>query len=364
MALIRAWLCCWVAWFALLRPARADELPRVVVLTDPAPVSMLSEALVRVRGELAAAGLSAELRERKPSDPSEYKPDPGVYGVLAFEQLGPVVLIRAFGPATRTPITESVDTQSSTVNAEVLAVRAVETLRAAMVQGASRDATDVPDAVRNFTRSAQGQPNADGASQPPPAKPKPEPPRALQPEPAPHPRKPAPALTHFLVGWIGGGVALEPNARARSSGELGVLAGPRWGFAAASFESSLARLEFSNTAGSASATSRALTLALGARLRLTRRVELFTRAAGGHAWYDVQGRGNPGYVGQHLRPRSAFAALGVSGGYWFADSLGLALDLGARFALDAPRVRIADSDLVALDRPSFRVGLALLGGVL
>jgi hypothetical protein len=338
----------------------------VVVLSDPAPMPMLAEALVRVRGELAAAGLQADLRERKLSDPSEYKPDPGVYGVLAFEQLGPVILIRAFGPAARTPITESVDTQSSAVNAEVLAVRAVETLRAAMVQQPGHDASDVPDAVRNFTRSAQT-----AETRPEPDKPPEPPPEPVKPPPRPPAPKPkrvrppsSPDVERRVIGWLGAGLSLEPNASARSSGQLGVLAGPRWGFVAASFETSLTPLTLREPAGSASVTERAVTLAFGGRLKIASRLELFTRLAGGYAWYDVAGKAQDGYLGRHLRPRSPFAGLSVSTAYWLNDTFALALDAGTRLALDAPRVRIAGSDVVALDRPSFDASLTLLLHVL
>jgi hypothetical protein len=338
----------------------------VVVITDPKPMPVLSDALIRVRGELSAAGLQAELRERKSSDPSEYKPDPGVYGVLAFEQLGPVILIHAFGPAAHTPITESVDTQSSAVNAEVLAVRAVETLRAAMVQEASNEASDLPEAVRNFTHAA-AEPEAKPAPSEPAttkrSEPERPPPKAPAPIAKPRARPARSAVEHRLIGWLGAGLSLEPNARAYPSGQLGVLGGPSWGFVSASLESSLTRLELAAAAGNARIATKAAALALGARLMIARHVELLPRVAGGYAWYDIAGAGEPGYLGQHLRPHSAFGALGVSSAYWFSDSWSAAVDLGTRLALDAPRVRIAGSDLSALDRPSFSAGLLLLASV-
>src|SRR5262245_26595020 len=127
--------CLLIGLCLLSRTLLAAEPARVVILKSQAADPLTDEALIRARGELSGIGLETsvltaddETLRRIPSFGTD------VYGVVAFERYEQRIQIRAYSPGSQLPIVQDIDTQKPGVNAEVVAVRAVETLRAALLE--------------------------------------------------------------------------------------------------------------------------------------------------------------------------------------------------------------------------------------
>jgi hypothetical protein len=305
-----------------------EAAARVVLATAENASPLLREAVVRARGELAAVGLAAdvELVSAHRSAARELPSD--VYGMLELEQRGGLLVIRAWAPRATHPLEARIELQSPAATAEVIAVRAVETLRAAMLEFAQTQRGEVPGAVRGFTRF-EPQPKVAEVVAPPAS--------SLPP----------------LAFWAGPALSLHAGTSPDLSGQLGVLVGASFAFAAAAFETSLSDLKLEAEQGSATVRRRAVWLQLGARLRPARSWEVTTRAGAGFASFAVEGAGEPGYRGKSTSHGSPAFMLSLGGSYWATRSFGLYGSVGVRLASDAPRIRIARRDVITLDRPSF-----------
>ena len=321
-------------------PARAEP-PRVVV-TAPADASaLLKESLVRAQGELSAVGLAAAVEAGERGSSRGLRP--GVYGLLELEQRGSVLWIHAWAPGAREPLDARVNLDAPGITSEVIAVRAVETLRAAMLQFAEAERGAVPEEVRGFTRFT-----------PPPA---PPPAAKRAPPPPAAPRSPP------LAFWAGPAVSLHPGTSPDLGAQLGILVGPSRAFAAAAFESTLGDLHLASDHGSADVRRQAVWLQLGVRFRPSSSVEVATRAGAGYAAFNISGQGEPGYHGAQTTHGSLGLMLGVSGVYWATRSFGLYGSVGGRLATDAPRILIAEKQVITLDRPAFVLSLGASVGV-
>src|SRR3970282_1753578 len=133
---LAAMAACAIAWLVLgVSTAVAAEPARGVILISQSADPLIDEALIRARGELAGVGLETSVliadEETLRSIPSF---GAEVYGVLAFERDERHVRIRAYSPDSESPLLQEVDTHKPNVNAEVVAIRAVETLRAALLE--------------------------------------------------------------------------------------------------------------------------------------------------------------------------------------------------------------------------------------
>ena len=321
---------------SLTSPAGA-QAPRVVVTAPSDASALLRESLVRAQGELSAVGLGADV-ELVPSTGRTVRPEarlrPGVYGLLDLEQHGMWLAIAAWAPGASVPVDARVNLARPGVTAEVIAVRAVETLRAAMLQFAEAERGAVPDAVRGFTRFTEA---------------------AAQPEPPP----PSPPLAF----WAGPALSLHPGVSPDLGAQLGILVGPGRAFAAAAFESTLGDLHLEAEHGSADVRRQAVWLQLGARFRPARAWEVATRAGAGYAAFSIAGDGEPGYHGSTSTHGSLALMLGVSSVYWATRAFGLYGSVGGRLATDAPTVLIAEKQAITLDRPAFVISLGASVGV-
>ncbi len=325
-----------VVGLALGSSARA-QAPRVVVSAPNDASALLKESLVRAQGELSAVGLGAaiELGVRRDTRLRQR-----VYGLLELEQHGTWLRISAWAPGAGVPVEARVNLARPGFTAEVLAVRAVETLRAAMLQFAEAEHGAVPEAVRGFTRFAEA-----------PA----APPRELEP----------PRLSPPLAFWAGPAVSLHAGASPDLGAQLGILVGPGRAFAAAAFESTLGDLHLEGEGGSADVRRQAVWLQLGARFRAPgpSAWEVATRAGAGYAAFSITGQGEPGYHGVSSTHGSLALMLGVSGVYWATRAFGLYASVGGRLATDAPTILIAEKQVITLDRPSFVISLGASFGV-
>jgi hypothetical protein len=334
---------------ALALPVVVSAAPppgaRVLVGSPQGASALLQEALVRAQGELAAVGLSAELSivDAASSAAQRFPPLPrGVYGLLVLEQQDSVIVIHAWAPRAARSIDARVDSSAPGITAEVVAVRAVETLRAAMLQFAQTARGDLPPAVRGFTRF-----------EPKPAQP-PAPPAA--------PASP-PSASPPLAFWAGPAVSLHAGTSPDLGAQAGVLVGPRFGFAAAAFETTLSDLRLEAEHGSAEVRRQAVWAQLGARFRPARAWEVTTRAGFGYAAFSIEGDGDLGYSGRTAKHGSPAFMLGVSTAYWATRSFGLYASVGGRLATDAPTIRVAEKPVITLDRPSFVLSLGTSVGV-
>jgi len=329
---------------AFASPLRA-QAPRVVVTAPSDASALLKESLVRAQGELSAVGLGADV-ELSPTGPGLPPATSGlregIYGRLALEQRGSVVWIHAWAPGAAEPLEARVNLTGPDVTSEVIAVRAVETLRAAMLQFAEAERGAVPEAVRGFTRF----------SPPPPA------PAAPQPAPSEPPKRSPP-----LAFWAGPALSLHPGASPDLGAQLGILVGPGSFFAAAAFETTLADLHLRGDHGSADVRRQAVWLQLGVRLRPSAAWEVATRAGAGYAAFGISGDGDPGYHGAETTHGSLSLMLAVSSVYWATRSFGLYGSVGGRLSSDAPTIRIAEKRVITLDRPSFVLSLGASVGV-
>jgi hypothetical protein len=328
----------------VIRATPPSAPPRVIVIVPAPRAAVIERALLLIRGELAGVGLGAEVREQAPAGVAPVSD--GVYGVLSLEAIGSTTVIRAYAPGDAKPIVANVDADEAGVDAEVIAVRAVETLRAAVLQFAQAHQEGLPDAVRGFAQLPKA---------PAPA------PRA--PPPRPRPPPPAPLQTPPLQVFFGPELTWQPRLLPSLGAQGGFILGPRWGFVALGFESTLYRSELSAPAGRAEISRRVLALQLGARFRLARNWEVTTRAGTGYASYAISGKPEPGYLGLAPSHGSLIVSAGVGAAYYFRRELGVYLNLAGGVALNAPIVRIAGDEASSLDRPSFAISSGALLGI-
>lgn len=334
-----------VPTFVALAPAARAQAPRVVVAGPSDASALLQESLVRVQGELSAVGLGADV-ELFATTRAAQRTQPlrkGVYGALELEQRASVLLIRAWAPGANASVDARVDLTAPGVTSEVIAVRAVETLRAAMLQFAQAERGAVPAEVRGFTRfnAPDGPPTlADRAT------------------PAAEPRRSPP-----LAFWAGPAVSVHAGVAPDLGAQVGLLVGPNRAFAAAAFETTLGDLHLEGEHGSADVRRQAAWLQLGVRFRPADAWEVATRAGAGYAAFNISGAGDPGYHGANTTHGSLTLMLGVSGVYWATRAFGLYASVGGRLATDAPSVVIAEKQGITLDRPSFVVSLGASVGV-
>jgi hypothetical protein len=335
-------------WLAMGGPHSAAAAgARVVVVTEREASPLLQEALVRVQGELSAVGLSAdvELDADDSVDGPEQRARQDVYGLLQLHQRAQQVLIRAWAPGASESLEARVDLATAGVTPEVVAVRAVETLRAAMLQFAQSQKGAVPAEVRGFTRF---NPPA------PPSTPPAAPPAASEPG-----HRASPPLSF----WVGPSVSLHAGVAPDLGAQFGLLVGPGTAFAAAAFETTLSDVHLAAEHGSADARRQVAWLQLGVRFRPSESWEIATRGGAGYAAFTISGKGETGYHGSTTTHGSWAVMLGVSSVYWATRSFGLYGSVGGRLATDAPRIYIAEKQVITLDRPSFVVSLGASVGM-
>lgn len=343
----------------------------MLLVAPPDASSLVSEALVRAQGELFAVGLASARTGGIPTESGEAAPDGAteaprlptdVYGLLVLEQRENIVIIHAWAPQAAAPLDARVDLNAPSMTAEVLAVKAVETLRAAMLQFARRERGAVPEAVRGFTKlpSSDAPPREEPQKPPKNAEPPPRPEAPPEPEPPPPSDRAASRAvggpTARLSAWLGPQLAVQPGGGATWGGQIGLLVGPRWGFVSLAFDTSFSRLELDATEGNTKVQRRALVLQAGGRVR-THEWEAFARAGLGYAAFDVSGQGEAGYRGLHLTHETFMLQANAGAITWLTSSFGLYGSVGAALALDAPRVLIAGQQVATLEHPSIFVSL-------
>jgi hypothetical protein len=330
-----------LAQLAFAATGHGSDLPTMVIVSSSTSDARLARALVLIRGELSALGLDVQIRSTDAADGAPSAPEP-TGERLSLDVKEGVVVVRVFAAGAQAPLVESVDLDGPEVTAEVIAVRAVEALRAARLLP-----SQTPRAAA--TKAPAEQPPA----QPPPA----------DPSPVEH-AKPPPSVRPIPLLQLALGPTFLQNSQGlpQLNAQAALRVGPSWGFAALAAESSLAGADFTRQAGAAQISRRALSLQLGARVRLNRAWELNARSGVSYVHYTASGVAQPGYLEQDLAHDTGAASLSLGCAYYFARAFGVYLDFSALAAFDAARVRVGNEHAVTLDRPSFALGLgALLG---
>ena len=336
---------CWCAGASLLTllafavPGRSAEAPKAVVVASNVSDARMSRALVLVRGELSALGLDVQVRSLDAPDALEISNE----RVLLDVKEGAIV-VRVFAAGAQAPLLESVEPDGPEVTAEVIAVRAVEALRAAKLLPAPTQ--------------------QDSAPKPPAEHPPVEPPPVEPPPPEQPPAAARVPVTPTLQLALGPTFIQNLQGLPQLNGHAALLVGPSFGFVALGAEGSATGLSFERTAGSAKISRRALFLQLGARMRVRPAWEVNARGGVSYLHYGASGVAQAGYQAQDLAHDTAGVSLAVGGAYYFLRAVGVYLDAGGLVAFDAARVRLADESVVTLDQPSFVLGFGLLLGAL
>ncbi|HEY3256735.1 MAG TPA: hypothetical protein VGJ91_22415 [Polyangiaceae bacterium] len=321
----------------------SDGTSTVIVSSNTADARM-TRALVLIRGELSALGLDVQVRVADATDPTSAGEPTSER--LSLDVREGVIVVRVFAAKAEAPLVESVDLDGPEVTPEVIAVRAVEALRAA--------------------RLLPAQPQRAVAPKPPAEHPPAEHPSAehlpAEHPPAEHPAAPRVLPIPILQLSLGPTFVQNTQGLPQVSARVAALVGPHWGFAALGAEASLSQPEFEGAAGWAQISRRTLFLQLGARVRVHRAWELNARGGLHYLHYRASGAAHPGYREQDLTHSTGAASLSFGGAYYFVRAFGVYLDLSGLVAFDAARIRLGDENVVSLDRPSLALGVGVLLG--
>ncbi|HET9929981.1 MAG TPA: hypothetical protein VFQ35_04805 [Polyangiaceae bacterium] len=325
-------------------PASVHAEPRVLIEVPDTSDPVLTEALNRVRGELSAVGLDADVHPFHGEAPEPVL-ESGVEGALSLERENSIIRIRAWGPLSPEPVVQELDTRASDVTAEVVSVRAVEALRAVTVAFRKREPKPV---------------------EPPKPPPRPEPPPP--PPPKPVPRKVArPALAprgeHGALTFT-----LAPNSfydvDSRTlgvGGEVGAYYGRFPCFVGPQLTSTLYRPALRVDAGTVDTKRLSAALRAGCSLELGGAFELWVSLGGGLARYDVEGHPASGFRGNRVQHSSPFLTSGVGASLWFSTHVGVFARVDASVATDTAAIRVLGAEIASLEKPLLwgAVGIAL-----
>jgi|GEM_PF-6189743 len=197
-----------ILWGLLCGPAMAANSSKQVCLKTDQSTPMLAEASLRVEGELKAAGFELLMTETQEGQ----IPCPPEASSLVLTPKAGNLEITAQVPSRPAPLVQLVDVSSPKTTSEIVAVRAVETLRAAAIEALA--AGDTPSDP-TWVQFAQGAPAPPSEKPPQPAAtPTPqasgEPSRA-EPAAAPPATEPSFRSRHWAMG-----VGLGPSGTADS----------------------------------------------------------------------------------------------------------------------------------------------------
>lgn len=301
-------------------------------------------------------GLQVEVQRDPGWSPDDLSPlQTGDYGVIVLSQQGTRIDIRAYAPGLETPVSQSAHTSYPGMDAEVVAVRAVEALRAAMIQFARNrpsPSAPLPTAVGDFTRL-----------EPPPAPPPttveapspPPPPSVVTPEP---PSALPPSSTWAL--WLGAVGLLDFPATLGLGGVSGALwwqhPGLRLGVLG---QRTLTGGRLHELEGSAVIERCALQLLVGAERALTSDTFAFAAAGFGAVHYQARAEANPGFISAASTHLSPVLSAQLGAGYRFAPPLGAFALAGAEVLTEALRLRFDDRDVAKTGRPTASLTLGL-----
>jgi hypothetical protein len=330
------------------REAFAQVTGRVLIVTSSESTALLDEGLVRVRGELAALGLATDLRLEGDDPGSEAKEAAqGFEGALVFERFGDWLRIQAWNPAAPVPVTQWIDASDPSVDAEVIAVRAVEALRAALLPYL-RSREKAPEPPAGDTSLEQPSANVEPQLTM----------DTLEPEPA---RRTRP---HHGSFWVGPALGFDLGTNVvHLGGQLGFSYGTPTLLGAGRFEVTRAELPVRAEAGEVEVMRFALHLDARLTASLLERLDAHLALGGGVVHHRVRGIAAPGYSGQNARHTSPSLLFELGAHYWFAPRLGAYLSACGTLATDAPVVRVDRRPIATLGRPEIALSSGMVLGL-
>jgi len=304
---------------------------------------VIQEALHRIEAELSASGFLVD--QVDPEVPHACTPDdPNI----KLRSSSTAVDIAASAGPNDDPVLQTVNTKDAGTTAELIAIRAVEGLRAAMMQALRRSpsgADGAPESVRRFTRQAEGE-SPPAASTPEPAPPPPQP----QPPPPPTGSQ-SPSLD--LLMTVGGTLAWD-GASPGMNASLSVA----WLLAPIALglgiDAGIVPGSWNASAGSIELRPFGLTGTVSLRLPCDhgQKWECHLGVAAGLRQFSLSAT-SAAAGGASAQENHASALVMVDGllGYFPVPRLGLFLRSQAGLLLDAPEIEIGDERL-SWGRPS------------
>jgi hypothetical protein len=347
---------------ALVACAAWAEPVRVVVLRPEPPGPLLEEALIRIRGELSTVGLGVEVRSPAP-DELEAPPSFGPldYGVVELRVVDSQIEIRAHAPGLDSPVVQTADPEHPGINAEVIAIRTVEALRAAMIQYARRKKSRneaLPKPVSGFTKLEEPEAEEAPKPAPPPPTPREEPrPRGSLPDA----RRSSAGLEWSL--WLGGNALVDFPSRVTSLGAQGAF------FVGRSFyrvgllaDRTALGGRIDEFEGQVSIRRTALTGRFDLELDLVSTAFAFGGVGAGAADYRFETVAAPGFVSSDGHHLSALLSAELGLGAWFFENGGAFASARLDVATDAPELFFAARDIARLDQPSLVFSAGVMVG--
>lgn len=339
---------------ALVRPARASPT--------------VSEALARIEGELAADGFEVVLVD-PPDDskgaPSEAAPDDGAQASISFavDTAARTAELRVVDRLTNKAVVRKtpVDETNASRAAEVLAVRAVELLRASllelMIEAEPPPPTTTPAAAPSRSAGAPGEADRRQARVWA-AKALPQ---------APDPRSPSVSLRREPEWSFEAGAGVLTSTGGVGPAVLSVVRGRYWFGQELTVRVSLAglgtqpRVDSATGRGSATVAQDLGLVELVARPWPRALVRPTFSLGAGAAYTSVDGQPAAPYVARHTSEWSAAGDAGVGAELGLGDRFAVALEVHALLALPYPVVRFLDDEAARAGDPSILGTLTLSG---
>jgi hypothetical protein len=336
---------------------------------------LVDEGVIRILGELSAVGLDVEVLRRTGETQSDVGPlQEGTYGLIRIHQRGHLLLVEAWAPDGANPSSLEVATNEPDITAEVVAVRAVELLRAKWLEYGELSGAALPDLVMRFAR-AEGvrpdprrnplvEPEQQAAPEPPtPAQSAPEPPAYVEPRVDTGPPPPAQDEPGGLLLQLAGGPSFEAEARHVMNLALGgqLLIGASGLFGGVGVDGSLTPIEFAESVGTASISKSRVLGVLRAELDLASSWRGFLELGGGVARYSIDATADDTTVFFAIDSveHRLVGAVRIGTSAWLHRSLGLYAVAELNGLARSLAIRMDERPIETLGAPSGSLGLGL-----
>lgn len=297
----------------------------------------IDEVVVRTLGELNALGFRAQTTTEAP------QPWPAAdhhTAVLRLRQRPGEIVVDAWCPDCGLPLSQTMPAFAADASPDVVAVRAVDVLRAAMLEFSERTRTKPP---ANGARSQVRVPAPSG----PPAKP------SVVSSSAPTPWK---MEVNLAAGWL--------RELGRPGSEFGLTSAV--GMQRGSFGVGLrvylpaASQTIESASGSVDPQRWRAVGYLQALLPLGDDWWTGLQAGAGAAWYRLSPTPAAGYEATQQTHRSPVLFSHLQLRRWFLPHVGAQLTVGVAMAIDTPIVIMAEREVTRLDAPALESGIGLL----
>ncbi len=339
-------------------PVASEGQAAVVVECLSSRTQLLEEALIRARAEVTAAGLTVIVPQDRltGAEVSPWRENPDVYGRLSFEQFGSVIRIEAISPGLDEPVVQNIDSEVPGVDAEVIAVRAVEALRAAMVQyaaSADRARRELPAAVGRFARV-----KSKATSRRDPGKKASRLPFRSSSE-----RRPESRDGVLLSLWLAPEARVDLRAgEASGGGRVQLYGGADWYAVGVGVRQVWGLNSIARDEGSALTRRTDVELSVKLEGAVGSSTSVYVATNGGYRQYVIEGHAAAALTAFDRQHATAAVALELGAAQQLADQLGIFLGCGITAAADAPLLYFNGTRVAKLDRPSLWVSLGVIAG--